>query len=182
MKSIKFGYHRYVPWLSASFFFLFYSSFVLQAIGQASLPFDLNSFTVLSKPSDKDLRLNEINSHAARHFGKHFTSVLTEKWIKTDDYYIASFLESGTPSKAYYDLKGRFKFYIKSYSVEKLQKDVASLISKQFSGYKIDVVTEISTLEEHFYIIKIKNDSNIKTLKVAEGNIEVIEDFVNAGL
>ena len=174
MKSIKFGYSRYVPWLFAILSIFFVSS---RSVSQNSS--SSNNIFASSRSIPPPLKMNEVRTNAARHFRNHFSANGNERWYKVDEFYMASFIDGQVITKAYYSSKGVFAFSVRYYTQELLSPDTRFLILKRFDGYKIDVITEISNLQEKFYFIKIKNATNIKTLKVINDNIEVVEDFVN---
>jgi hypothetical protein len=177
MKSIKFGSNRYVPWWPACT--LLFIQFFLPSSSNSQY-LSLPQKVLLSAASaNPELRLNEINSRASRHFKTHFSPEDREKWIKEDNFYIANFKEGRIRAKAYYDLKGWFAYCMKTYSGNLLTGDIRSAILQKFAGYAIDVVNEITDLEHPFYLIKIKSSTNIKTLRVLDGNVEVLEDFSN---
>jgi hypothetical protein len=177
MKSVKFACSRYVPWFLSFYLVFFFRP--THALSQNSPA----SYTVLtsSKYSATPLRMNEVNRTAIRHFRANFSSTGNEQWYKVDDFYMANFFDGQIRGKAYYKSRGGFAFCMKFYDATLLDPDTRFLIMKKFENYKIDVVTEITNLEEKFYFIKIKSSTNIKTLKVLDGNIEVTEDFSNAG-
>ncbi|HTS44751.1 MAG TPA: hypothetical protein VMH01_10165 [Puia sp.] len=177
MKSIKFGYGRYVPWILSFFSALFFLP-PHSLSQQSSTP---NAFFTSSKFSTTPLRMNEVRRNAVRHFRANFSNTGNENWFRTDDFYVAVFFDGQMRVKAYYDTKGAFDYCVKYYNAPLLNADIRLAIMKKFESYKIDVVTEVTNLEEQIYFIKIKTNSNIKTLKVVNGSIEVTEDYINIG-
>lgn len=127
------------------------------------------------------MRLNEINARAARHFATHFSANSNEKWTIIDGFYIASFSDAQVRTEAFYTIRGSFAYCVKYYAEAMLSQDIRLAIMKKFEAHKIDVVTEISNLVDKLYFIKIKSDTDTKTLKVLNGEIEVEEEFRNAG-
>jgi hypothetical protein len=177
MKSTGFGNRRCLPW----FFPLFSLLFFLPGLAISQSASDPATFAN-AKPGDPPLRLNEVNGAAARHFMNHFSGDGPEKWIRADNFYVAIFTDGQKKAKAYYDSRGGFIYCIKYYLADQLDRDTRSAILKEFEGYEIDVVTEITNLRDRLYFIKIKNSLNIKTLRIADGDIEVTEDYKNAGI
>ena len=178
MKSVKFACSRYVPWILS-----FFSALLLvptHSFSQQSST--LSAFFTSSKYSTTPLRMNEVRRNAVRHFRANFSNTGNENWFRTDDFYVAVFFDGQMRVKAYYDTKGVFDYCVKYYNAPLLNADIRLAIMKKFEDYKIDVVTEVTNLEEQIYFIKIKTNTNIKTLKVVNGSIEVTEDYVNVGI
>jgi hypothetical protein len=144
---------------------------------------------IASKPNDASrvsgtqafLRINEVNAKAARHFANHFISDGQEKWTIIDGFYIASFILGGVRTEAFYTSRGGFAYTVKYYQADLLKEDIRTAVLKKYQDHIIDVVTEISILSDQVYFIKIKNSSNIKMIRIAGKEMEVTEDFANAG-
>ena len=150
------------------------------------LLFSLIEISARSQNSDKNgvnyLRINEVNSHAARHFITNFTMANSVRWIKETNVYIASFDAGHLTTKAYYDDNGNFICSIKHCLVEGLDSELKSAIIKKFPESKILNVTEFSNLEKQAYFINIKCGEYIKTLCCNDEGIKVTENFKDAGL
>jgi hypothetical protein len=129
-----------------------------------------------------NVRLNEINIHAFRHFRKRFPAVSGETWVKVDQGYIVSFMENSQRNQARFDSRGGFLYSLKYYSGGDVSNDLSGLIKKKYPDYLIDIVTEITDGERVFYLVKIENPSSVKTLSVTEGRVEVFEELINGGI
>ena len=126
--------------------------------------------------------LNEINIHAYRHFHRMFpTGTSGEYWFKSAEGYQVSFVQEGLRHQAYFDLRGGFLYSLKYYAGAKMAVGPAEIIRKKYPDYGIDVVTEITDGEKTFYLVKIINPANVKTLSVCDGKIELLEELVNGG-
>jgi hypothetical protein len=123
--------------------------------------------------------LNEINTHAFRHFRKHYPDVTGENWTKTEEGYIVSFTRDALRNQVYFDQRGGYLYSVKYYGAGNIGKDLESLIKRSYPQYIIDVVTEITDREKLFYLVKIETSASVKTLSVADGKLEVIEELVN---
>ena len=128
-----------------------------------------------------NLRINEISAKAARHFATHFISNGTEKWTIIDGFYIASYELGNVRTQAFYTSRGGFAYTVRYYQSDNLKDDIRTAIQRKFRSYSIDVVTEISNLNEQLYYIVIKTSSNIKILKIDGAEMEVTQDFDRAG-
>jgi hypothetical protein len=134
------------------------------------------------QPGFAYLRMNEVNSHAARHFLTHFSQATGVKWSRDDHYLIASFNSGGATARSYYKNNGNFAFCVKNYSVDALNGDLKSVIFKKFPGCKIILVTELTNQDKQAFYINIKCSGYIKTLCCNDEGIEVTENIIDAGI
>jgi hypothetical protein len=123
------------------------------------------------------LRMNEINSHAARHFLANFSPSSAVKWFQDEQHYIATFEEADSTDRAYYKINGNFDFCIKYYRASALEPFVKSIVFKKFPGCEILTVTELTDLERSELSIKIKDGIYIRTLSCSDGHIEITENI-----
>jgi hypothetical protein len=126
--------------------------------------------------------LNEINAHAYRHFQKRFPSgTSNEYWFASPDGYQVSFQKEGRHCQAYFDKHGAYRYSLMYYPGKEIPRQAGDPIRAKYSEYRIDVVTEITDGEKTFYLVKIVNLVSIKTLSIADGKIDLLEEITNAG-
>ncbi|HZZ75978.1 MAG TPA: hypothetical protein VFE04_08635 [Puia sp.] len=123
------------------------------------------------------LRMNEVNSHAARHFLENFSSSTSVKWFQDEQHYIVTFQEGDSTDRAYYKNNGDFDFCIKYYRSDALEPYLRSVVLRKFLGCNILTVTEITDLERKELSIKIKDGKYIRTLNCSDGSIEITENI-----
>jgi len=124
--------------------------------------------------------LNEINTHAYRHFQRLFPAGISrEYWFRSEEGYSVSFLLNGRHYQAWFGRTGAFRYSLQYYPGKEIPRQAGDLIKVKYPDYQIDVVTEITDGEKTFYLVKIINPTRIKTLSVAEGKMAVIEDLIN---
>ncbi|HXB06238.1 MAG TPA: hypothetical protein VNW04_03965 [Puia sp.] len=124
--------------------------------------------------------LNEINAHAYRHFQRLFpTGTSKEYWFVSGDGYQVSFQLAGHHYQAYFDRHGAYRYSLLYYPGKEIPRNPGDLIKAKYPDYRIDVVTEITDGEKTFHLVKIVNPVSIKTLCVADGRIEVLEELIN---
>jgi len=154
---------------------------------QVPLFFLLSLFSLNALAQDQDikeyavLRMNEINSRAARHFLDNFSPSTQVKWFRDEKHYVATFGEADSTDRAYYKDNGDFDFCIKYFHPEALDQGLRSAVLKKFPGCEIMVVTELTDLEKTELYIKIKDGSYIRTLSCSEEGIEVMENLKDIG-
>ncbi len=126
--------------------------------------------------------LNELNIHAYKHFHRIFSSGVTaEYWWKTADGYQANFVQNARQHKAYFDRHGYFRFSLSYFDGKDIPRLVGELIRWRYPDYRINVVTEFYDGEKTSYLVRVVNATNIRTLAVYDGQIEVMEEMTNGG-
>ena len=145
------------------------------------LLFTLITMKVVSQPLDNNslasLRMNEVNTHAARHFLENFSPTSIVKWFQDGQHYIVTFREGDSTDRAYNKNNGNFDFCIKYYRSDALQPYLKSIVLKKFPGCNILTVTEITDLERKELSIKIKDGIYIRTLNCSDTGIEITENI-----
>jgi hypothetical protein len=132
-------------------------------------------------PFNSNVKLNEINIHAMRHFLKNFPASSDEYWLKTNSGYIVKFKKEAILNEVYYKLNGSFQYSVRYYGEKNLQKDLGNLVHRRFSGYTIVTVIEISVWDQQLFRIKIADKESIKTVQFCDGKLEIIDDLKNLG-
>lgn len=151
-------------------FFLLLWLFSLNALAQDQ---DIKEYAVL--------RMNEVNSRAARHFLDNFSPSTKVKWYRDEKHYVATFGEADSTDRAYYKDNGDFDFCLKYFHPDALDQALRSTVLKKFPGCEIMVVTEFTDLEKTDLYIKIKDGSYIRTLSCSDEGIEVMENLKDIG-
>lgn len=132
--------------------------------------------------SNAVLRLNEVNSRAARHFLNHFSSASEVIWSRDKKFYVARFVSSNSTTRVYYRSNGNFDFCLKYYLDDGLNGDLKSAILKRFPGCQITTITEVTDLEKKEFYVNIRIGANIEILRCNEEGIEVMGNIKNAGI
>lgn len=124
--------------------------------------------------------LNEINSRAWRHFHKLFPGAGSEEhWFASEDGYQVCFLQNGYHYQAYFDGRGAYRYSLHYYEGREIPRDPGQMIAVTYPDFRIDVVTEVTDGVKTIYLVKLVNASTIRTLSVADGKMEVIEELTN---
>jgi hypothetical protein len=133
-------------------------------------------------PISSNVPINQINSHAYRHFQRLFpTGTSKEYWFVSSEGYQVSFQKDGRHCQAYFDKHGAYRYSLKYYPGKEIPRMPGDQIKAKYPDYRIDVVTEITDGEKTFYLVKIVSPVSIKTLSVADGKIDLLEEMINAG-
>lgn len=83
-----------------------------------------------------------------------------------------------TVSRDFYDKKGRLLFTIDYYGEKGLPAAVRSLVKSVYYDYTIRTVEEVKFADGHVYLVDMQDDASIKTVRVADGEMEVVRDLV----
>jgi hypothetical protein len=141
-----------------------------------------SEFTGSERLIKSNVRLNDINPQAFRHFRKNHASVENEYWEKTSKGLIAHFREEDRMSLAYYDNLGTFLYSIKYFEESDLNADLQNRLKREFPGFQFDILTEINNEIKTVYLVTLKNKYAMKSLMIDHGEIRVIDDLNYAGL
>jgi hypothetical protein len=131
--------------------------------------------TILSTESSPKVDAADVNTKALKDFNKSFKNISGEQWYKVMDGFIASFKENEIETKVAYDQKGKWHCTVRTFGENQLPSDVRDLVKSRYYDYKILVIYEIRH-DNTVYILKIEDTSTLKTLRVADGEIEIISD------
>ena len=135
--------------------------------------YDARSFTV-SNSSTSEISRTSINLKALKDFEKSFQKVSDEKWCKVPGGVIANFLSNGIDFRIKYDEKGQWLYNLLTYSEDNLPSDVRSLIKGRYYDYEIQFCNEYQLPKSSIFVIKMQDDQSVKTIKIVDGEMEVI--------
>ncbi len=136
---------------------------------------DIRAVTA-SNSSTSKINRTSVNLKALKDFGKSFHEVSDEKWFKVPGGVIANFLSNGIDFRIKYNENGKWLYNLLTYSENNLPSDVRSLIKSRYYDYQIDFCNEYQLSNSIIYVVKMTDDKTIKTIKIADGEMEVIAD------
>jgi hypothetical protein len=141
----------------------------------------LSAAMKLTEISDNEIAeityVNEVNQKAARDFKKTFRDVNNEKWYSIKNGFLAEFSLHATKNRVVYDKKGNWKFTVSYYEEKNLPVEIRAIVKPVYYDYSISRVEEVHANDKTIYIVHVQNDSRLKTLRVCEGEMDLIEDF-----
>jgi hypothetical protein len=136
---------------------------------------DVKNTLLLSTKSSPKVDAVDVNAKALKDFNKSFKNISGEQWYKVTDGFIADFKENEVETKVAYDQKGKWHCTVRTFGENQLPSDVRDLVKSKYYDYKILVVYEIRH-DNTVYILKIEDATTLKTLRIADGEIEIISD------
>ena len=148
------------------------------AQGQTENAFAFNDTraATASNSSTSKISKTNVNLKALKDFGKSFHKVSDEKWFKVPGGVIANFLTNGIDFRIKYDENGKWLYNLLTYPEDNLPSDVKSLIKSRYYHYEIEYCNEYQLSNSTIYVVKMTDDKSTKTIKIADGEIEVIAD------
>jgi hypothetical protein len=124
-----------------------------------------------------------VNIDALRDFIKRFPLAIDVKWesIKGDN--IATFLIGNKQTMAAYKKNGRWAYTISRYDDEKmLPAEVRALVKRTYYDYNISHIDAIEACQQEsiIYVVQVQDDKSFKTIRVCDGEFEVINELVKS--
>jgi hypothetical protein len=136
---------------------------------------DSQKTLLLSTESSPKVDAPDVNPNALKDFHRSFKNISREEWYKVTDGFIADFKENEIETKVAYDQKGKWHCTVRTFGENQLPYDVRDLVKSRYYDYKILVVYEIRH-DNTVYILKMEDATTLKTLRVVDGEIEIISD------
>ena len=132
--------------------------------------------------SSADNKLEIVSAKALKDFKKFYGEVADVKWHSNEFSYTAQFNSNGISTIVYYDKSGHWQGELKNYKEDNLDRDVRSIVKREYFDYKIFHVQEIKTSESNgvpTYLVHIESDNDIKSIWVRDGAMGIYEQFKN---
>ena len=123
--------------------------------------------------------LQLISKRALKNFAAGFKAAEAVKWFTIPDGFIAYCSINHQPSKLYYDRQGNWHYTTRVYEEKDLPAEVRATVKGTYYDYTICSIQEIQAADKTVYIVYMKDDNSIITLKVCDGEMEEIQHFKN---
>jgi hypothetical protein len=118
-----------------------------------------------------------LNERALREFNKSFKDVVNVNWSKISDGFLATFTRNTQLNRAYFDKKGH-QTYIITYCEEgQLPKDIRNQVRSVYYDYTIKMAEKVEGSGKTAYIVHLEGEDSWKKVRVADGEMEILEDF-----
>jgi len=114
---------------------------------------------------------------SARIFLQMFGDGKNEKWYSLPGGSLARFEEQGISYRVVFGKKGNWVYTLKQYTEKELPAEIRARIKSVYYDYPIGWVKEVNQLQSIVYLIHIENDQEWKTIRVADGETDVVEHF-----
>ncbi len=91
----------------------------------------------------------------------------------------ASTIPVNIAGTSHYDKDGQLLYVIRRYNATSLPENITSIIKNRYNNYTIAGVEEVAIpSSSSVYFVHITNDKKLKTVKVYNGNTEVINNYI----
>jgi hypothetical protein len=148
-----------------------------------------SAYTGYAQSMEKEItNLLPIGSNAnmakvTRHFWRTFGESVNEKWYSIHGGVEAEFLDKNIEYKVVYNSKGDWAYTLKQYTEKELPEEVRDQVKRVYYDYPITYVKEINQWdiinrsELVVYLLHVENDHESKTIRVANGEMNVVETY-----
>jgi hypothetical protein len=133
-----------------------------------------------SSVGTSSLKLNNINMHVMRDFLYRFKDVNNEKWYGIEGDFVAEFSIGNVATMVTYKKNGEWLYTINSYDEKMVPEEIRALVKRAYKSYDIVHVKEIDVPNQDnpIFLIYLQNATSIKILRVCEGEMEVLHDYI----
>jgi hypothetical protein len=138
--------------------------------------FTRNKFSMSGEVKD----FKDVNTKAERNFINSYKNATDIMWyFLNNGRSMVRFFDNGIQTKIFYDKKGNKADMIRYYTEDKLPNDVRHPVKSTYYDFNIFLVTEVTVGNQTAYLVKIKDKTCTKTIRVMNGEMAVIEEFEN---
>ena len=121
--------------------------------------------------------LNELNGTSIRHFLNTYGNNRGEIWSSNAGGFRASFRGENIVYLIDYDKTGNWSGATRIYNETKLPRDIRRIVKSTYYDYAIKSVSEVTAAQKLMYFVKIQDSVTLKTIRVMDGDMQVIEEF-----
>ncbi len=126
--------------------------------------------------------IGSVNEKVLKTFTQNFRDAEGETW-QTETYgYRVKFLSKSVKHTVDYSRNGHWIATIKNYDENNIPEDIRKTVNTVYSSYTIMHATEVQTRKGKGRVVKIEDERSCKTLKVIDGQMEIIEEFKKDGI
>ncbi|HTE28931.1 MAG TPA: hypothetical protein VK666_01050, partial [Chryseolinea sp.] len=76
-----------------------------------------------------------------------------------------------------FDKTGNWSGTTRIYNETKLPRDIRRIVKSTYYDYAIKSVSEVTAAQKLMYFVKIQDSVTLKTVRVMDGDMQVIEEF-----
>jgi len=118
-----------------------------------------------------------MSTKAIKNFNKTFKEARNASWSETLDGLKAEFMNENVTTKVYYDAKGRWIANVRSYDETNLPREIRHTVKSIYYDYDILHVQEITAGDKTAYLVKIEDDTSLKTIRVTNDQMDEYISF-----
>lgn len=111
-------------------------------------------------------------SRALKNFSKYFKEAGNASWFDIRNAMMAKFTNDNIETNVYYDSKGRWLAKVRNYYEDNLPKDIRRRVKSTYYDANIFYVQEITVGRQMAYLVKIEDDTTIKTIRILDDEMD----------
>jgi hypothetical protein len=125
----------------------------------------------------------EISPKALKNFADNYKNVSGVSWMKVKGGFSVRFNSDDVRTTIFYDNKGHWVSSIKYYNEEKMRHEIRHTVKSTYYDYNIIYTQEVETADTKgtpTYIICLEDKTNIKMVRICEGEMSVWKEYTRA--
>jgi len=130
--------------------------------------------------SPKPYYLNEINSNVVRNFINTYGNATEPRWVEYSGGYVVYFTSDSMQHRVYYTRTGERQCIIRQYSEKDLPREIRHQVKSGYYDYSIFLINDVTVDGKTSYVIKIEDKTWIKEIKIENGEMEVVREFITS--
>lgn len=108
----------------------------------------------------------------------HVNALTTSSDEKVTKLSTGTIVRDGNAMSAY-DKKGNWVYTVTRFNADNLPKDIFDIARKDYANYYISGMEKVDRPGfETVYIVHMEDNTTIKTVRVSEGETELVEDYI----
>jgi hypothetical protein len=128
----------------------------------------------------KDFKEVKVNPKAELNFTKTYKNATDISWYPLNDSRLmVRFFDNDIQTKIFYNKKGNKVAMIRYYTEDKLPIEVRHPVKATYYDFNIFQVIEVTVGNQIAYLVKIEDKTSTKTIRVMNGEMNVVEEFKN---
>jgi len=121
----------------------------------------------------------KFTARASKDLRSRFTKVAGEQWSFTKKGFCAYFATNGSPTRVYYDARGRWQGSLKYCDEFQLPHAIRDVVKRTYYDFAITVAITVEVPGHIAYIVYLEDKNTLKIVRVGEdGEMDVMDDFI----
>lgn len=127
--------------------------------------------------ADGTLKETDVNIKVVRNFRKTFPLVEDAYWTEAKGFYFVHFTTDDIRQKIAYGKNGEISYEIKMFGANQVPQKIRRNVLTTYYDYTITSAQELKLNRQSVFLVKISGDRDWKTIRISDGEMEVIEEF-----
>ena len=122
--------------------------------------------------------ITRVDPDVIRSFMNTYKNISDEKWFKVGNEFVAMFSHDDVNYQVAYDKKGDLSYTIKTYSEEKMPKNLRHIFKSTYYDYAINLVQEVEKPNDPtVYIIQLVGKTELINLGISDDEMETVHRY-----